>query len=691
MWASVVGALLVWMLCAHALVPWVIEEAYHGRSLGFLNRFISGSSTHPLQQYLEQWRQTAKSVTFVFATIGLIVASIASFRSLVQARRDRAFASEDSGRGWSRLRARCGDLLPVAVWFGLVVGLGEAWYIAGRAYYVHQVIGGFRWVSRNSIWMAPAADLALFLGLALVVVAASLLLTRRRAFQVGMFVLSLAAGLILLLLPGRLHWLAALILALGLAYQFLGYARRNPGALYGATRASLLPLMAVWVTAAIAVSVWERPHTDARTATQEVAADQPSVLLIILDTVRARSMGLYGHERRNTPTLERLASRGVVFDRAIATTSWTLPSHASMFTGRFNSELGTDQLTPLDDTYRTLAEELTARGFATGGFIANIFFCSDFFGLDRGFERYVDEKPGVPMLLGSAWVFRTGVPAVRKLRGNRHPLVRLRADWVNREFLDWLSEIGDRPFFAFLNYFDGHGPFLPPKPYDRLYWPEEQPRYWLGPSAEVLSSDEVEQLNAAYDGSIAYLDAQLAALLEELEQAGRLQNTIVIVTSDHGESLTEHGKLGHGESVYMTEIRVPLLVLLPEGAYAGTRIGDPVSLRNVAATVMDLVGAGKGSPFPGYSLAPHWNGGAGNGGGMAGRSGDYVLSELVGRKSLVMDDYHYWRDRQGNEELYDLSNDPEELHDLTETGNEELRLRMGAALDQALEAAGSTD
>lgn len=684
-WASAIGALAIWLVFARAFVPWLIEEAYHGRSIGFLNRVISGSSVHPLEQYLRQWLELAQSLTFVFATIAIMVGALVSFRSLLGTREDAPPTPEKDLRGWSRLGARLGDLMPVAVWFGLVVGLSEAWYIAGKAFFVHEVILGFRWVSRESIWMAPVADLALYIGVAVLLTVGCFFVARSRASLIAIFVFSLIAGFTLLSMHGRLHALAALILALGLAYQVSRYAQRKDAALRSAMRASLVPMLIVWVTAAVAVRVWQRPHAYGPLEPRAAASpEQPNVLLIILDTVRASSLGLYGYERQNTPTLERLASRGIVFDRAVSTSSWTLPSHATMFTGRYNHELGTDHITPLDDTYPILAEEMTARGYATGGFVANMIFVNERFGLSRGFERYVVQPLNLRMLLSSSWILRETIPKVRASFGNHQTFVRKRADSINEEFTDWLSEIGERPFFAFLNYFDGHDPYLPPEPYNGLYWPSGQPRYWVGGTkADQYEPDEIDQLKAAYDGSIAYLDAQLAVLFEELEESGRLRNTVVIITSDHGESFAEHGILTHGLSVYMTEIHVPLLVVLPGGSYAGTRISEPASLRNIAATVLDLVGGADGSPFPGYSLVSQWTD-PGSRSDSAGGSGDYVLSELVGKKSLTIGDYHYWRDRLGNEELYLLTDDPWETRNLIETGSEELTIRMRAKLDTVL-------
>lgn len=681
-WATAFAVMGAWLLFAHVFVPWLIGWSYGGHGPAFLGKLVTGTSEHSLELYLGRWREVTRSLTFVLATICLAIATVTTFGSLVRAKGGAPLGREPQSSRWSRFRIRLLDLMPVAAWFGLVVGLGEAWYLAGRGFFVHQVIPGFRQVSVDSIWMVPVADVLIFAGLGVLIVLLGLLFERHRAFVSGVFVLSVTGALVLLRVPDRISAVAALILALGLAYRIAGYVSDKPGAFRSAARSSLIPLVGIWAIAAGVVRVSHGADgAGAPVRESSARSDRPNVILVILDTVRAASLGVYGHERQNTPNMERLAKRGILFERAISPSSWTLPSHATMFTGRFNHELGTSFLTPLDDTYPTLAEELASRGYATGGFVANLVFCTEWFGLGRGFERYVGQPIDLPMLLSSSWLVRHMAPKVRAKFGNHQPLIRKRATDVNDEFLRWLSEIEGRPYFAFLNYFDGHGPYLPPEPFNRLYWPSEQPRYWLGSDyASDFTPGELEQLQAAYDGSIAYLDDQLGRLIEALERRGHLQNTVVIVTSDHGESFGEHGTMGHGRSIYMTEIHVPLLVLLPDSAFAGTRLSDPVSLRNVAATVMDLVGDSEESRLPGVSLARHWTGNASD---AAPIDGDYVFSQLAGKRSITLGRYHYWKDRQGNEELYDLTSDPDESVNLIGTGEEELTLRMRAELERA--------
>ena len=206
----------------------------------------------------------------------------------------------------------------------------------------------------------------------------------------------------------------------------------------------------------------------------------PNVLLIVLDTVAADHLSLYGYERPTSPTMVELAERGIRFDRVQATSSWTLPSHASMFTGRWPHELSAGWLTPLDGTYPTLAEFLGSRGYATAGFVANYWYCASGSGLERGFAAYEDYIfPRLTAFKAASLVDRSvdGIQGVERFLEDRLDIDLLRTPvqrlWllvnadrkeaaaVNREFLDWLTRRRqpERPFFAFLNYYDAHSPY----------------------------------------------------------------------------------------------------------------------------------------------------------------------------------------------------------------------------------------
>jgi arylsulfatase A-like enzyme len=365
--------------------------------------------------------------------------------------------------------------------------------------------------------------------------------------------------------------------------------------------------------------------------------DAPNILLITLDTVRADHLSLYGYERPTSPTLEWLAQRSIRFEEAHATAPWTLPSHASMFTGRWPHELGVNWDRPLDGSFPTLAEYLGSRGYATAGFVANTISCSYDRGLDRGFTHFEDYVLEQLMPLRTAWLIDQGLQAIYEvgtLVGRTFDIGPFRpskeswlssyfvawkrkdAGTINRAFLDWLARRRQpgRPFFAFLNYYDAHTPYVlplgaryafglkPRRPVDFLflieYW-EQVDKLKLPPAFRMLARD-------SYDNCVAYLDRRLAELFAELQRRGELDRTLVIVTSDHGEAFGEHDLFEHGVSLYRPEIHVPLLVMLPGLNRSSGLVRETVSLRDLPATIVDLADFKAGSPFPGASLASLW-------------------------------------------------------------------------------------
>ena len=356
-------------------------------------------------------------------------------------------------------------------------------------------------------------------------------------------------------------------------------------------------------------------------ARHRASAGAPNVLLIVMDTVRADHLSLDGYPRPTSPNLERLARRGVNYTRARAAAPWTLPSHASLFTGRWPSALSVGWYVPLDDRAPTLAGALAARGYDTAGFAANLNYCSYFTGLDRGFAHYED-FPLTPY-----WALRATLLGTRLLSqidyfGKKYGLLdpgdvaqrsRVTADEINERLLGWLDGRGDddRPFFAFLNYFDAHDPYLPPPGFDPGFVrpPEDAVEremlveWWPLPDKDKAAPEQVRTVVDAYDACLAYLDDRIGRLIDDLERRGLLEDTLVIITADHGELLGDHGGLfGHGASLYDGELRVPLIVMAP-GLPAGAVVDEPVSLRALPSTVGALAGLDD-LPFQAMPLAP---------------------------------------------------------------------------------------
>jgi arylsulfatase A-like enzyme len=308
--------------------------------------------------------------------------------------------------------------------------------------------------------------------------------------------------------------------------------------------------------------------------------ERPNVILIVLDTVRADRLSCYGYERPTTPHIDALCRRGVRFTNAFSTSSWTLPAHASLFTGLFPIEHGaTQERTRLEGGVSTLAEILGAHGYATFAASANPLVSSRT-GLDRGFDVFVD-----------TW---RGKRDARPPAPERHPNLR-----ALMAFLDSLEP--GRPFFAFVNYIEAHGPYAPPEPHrSRFLTPGTSPErvrsairrntasYYL--AEDPIPPAEVAVLSDLYDGEVARVDALVGALVDALERSGRLDGALLVVTSDHGENLGEHGHFRHVFSLYGTTVRIPLIAVLPDGRRAGEVRPEPVSLVDLFTTVLARCG-----------------------------------------------------------------------------------------------------
>lgn len=563
----------------------------------------------------------------------------------------------------SHLPPRSGrtELLWLAAALALAAGLLEGLVRVVQRAVFHTPIR----TSLDVIWMAPLANLvwlgvpALLLTLLLLRVDAP----RWRAVAGGLLG-GLAAYGLTLLVPS-MHRAAQLLVAAGIAVQ-LARVLADPGSRLLPRARRLVPRLAVLVLVlALGREGWLAFRERRAMAKIGDAAGQPNVLLLILDTARDENFSLSGYERPTTPHLGEWAARGVRFEWAVAPAPWTLPSHASMFTGRAPRELSTTLKRPLDGTFPVLAEALRTRGFATGGFVANMSYCSAEHGLARGFLHYEDYPRSIGGVVHASALGRwlSERQPLRTLTGSHDLLWRKNAAEVNREFLAWHRRIGSRPFFAFLNYFDAHQPYLPPAPYDTRFarWPERwyTPR-WIDGKFSEMTADEIAWTLDRYDGSLAYLDDQIDALLRELERRGALANTIVIVTADHGEHFGEHARVSHGNSLYTQLTRVPLLMLGP-GLPPGTVVSHPVSLTALPATVLDLAAQPAESSFAVRSLVPVWRDGA--------PPTDPVQSEMPGAMaafgySLYAMGHHYINWFRAEAELFDLARDPQETRNL---------------------------
>lgn len=369
-----------------------------------------------------------------------------------------------------------------------------------------------------------------------------------------------------------------------------------------------------------------------------------NVLLITIDTIRADRLGCYGYVKGETPALDALAKRGVLFEQAFTAVPSTLPSHTSILTGLDPPEHGVRENDgfKLRDDVTTLAEVFKKKGYRTGAFIG-AFVLDSLFNLDQGFDVYDDD-------LGSP------------TQGNDHGVEQeRRGDKVVDSALAWLGTESTAPFFCWVHLFDPHAPYVPPPPF-----------------SERFSGDP-------YDGEIAFADSQVGRLTSWLQGRDLTGRTLVVVTGDHGEGLGDHNELRHSMFVYGSTLHVPLIFSLPGKLPEGRRIGTPVSLIDIYPSVTDLLEAGTSSQVSGRSL-------------VAAMNGQDLEERDIYSESNYPFDYYGWSPlralttprwkyiRAPVPELYDRTSDPGEENNVA-AGNADLVKKLDAklvAMEQAM-------
>jgi arylsulfatase A-like enzyme len=603
------------------------------------------------------------------------------------------------------------SFLMVSAWCGLVSGLLEVGIIVlrKRTYDFNHLY----WMSRHFIWLIPLINLALFLvlGLALSIV---VWCSGRQGRSFGARALCTLTLLpaVWVALP-RIYGAAGFLLAVGIASRLVPVLERRQAGLSRLVRLSFPVVAAVAPILAAYLLGTDQLKVRSEHARALPPAGSPNVLLIVLDTVAADHLSLHGYGRRTSPTIDSLAERGIRFDRARSTSSWTLVSHSSIFTGRWPHELSAGWFTPMGGEHPTVAEFLASHGYATAGFIGNYWYCGSDSGLDRGFATYRDYIfPRLTAIKSTVLVDRTidGLQAVEQSLedwlnfdlfssaanqiGRLFKTNRKEASVVSREFLDWLSRRRqpERPFFAFLNFYDAHYPYeLPPTGMHRFGAKPRSARErtlmrdWPMLMQKNPSESQIRFGRDSYDNCVADLDEQLGRLIDELDRRSILGSTWVIITADHGESFGEkHGVFWHGTSLYQSQLHVPLVLIPPASSVSPRVVFETVSLRDLPATIVDLVGIKGDVTFPGSSLACFWNGsGPAAPGSPLAATTNAALSEVVPLDSFGTDpsqwlikkrwplaavtqgDWTYIR-REGDvrEELFHLRDDSHEQENL---------------------------
>jgi arylsulfatase A-like enzyme len=403
----------------------------------------------------------------------------------------------------------------------------------------------------------------------------------------------------------------------------------------------------------------------ARRVPEAPPAPPPNVVLIVLDTVRADHLGCYGYARATSPSIDAFARGATRYTRAISSAPWTVPSHASMFTGKPPFEHGahtvlgegpSDHVNALDQRHLTLAEALGEAGYRTGAFAANAGFLARHWQLDQGFETYHVE--------------------------------RVLAGELNERVFAWLEHEAREPFFLFVNYIDAHRPYNTDPQAGLLDPPASRDTELLDDLIEaVLPGDAdppaalVRQVIDQYDTAIVNLDREVGRLLESLGARGLAERTITVVTSDHGEYFGEHRLVEHSKDVYQPALAVPLLIRTP-GQAAGRAVDDLVDSSDLPRLIFSAL-----PPALRETLEAKF----------PERDADLVLAEnyYTRRKDLIdprwghrfqrvrralFDWPHkYIHSSDGAHELYRLDRDPAEAINLLESESE-VAARLAARL-----------
>lgn len=346
---------------------------------------------------------------------------------------------------------------------------------------------------------------------------------------------------------------------------------------------------------------------------------RPNIVLISVDTLRADRLGSYGAQAVETPAMDALARQGIRFENTSTPVPLTLPAHWTLHTGvepwhHGVVDNGMSSLAPP----ATLAERLSAQGYDSAAFVA-AFVLHRSFGLDRGFGHY-DDGPAADAALDQ--VVHATAPADER---------------VGRA-LRWLQDgrQGSRPFFLWLHLFDPHAPYQPPQDFRARY------------------------AGRPYDGEVAFVDSQIARLMAGLDRLGVAESTVVVLTSDHGESLGEHGEQTHGVLLYEATLRVPLIVRLPAGEFAGEVRSEAATLADVAPTLLARVGLPAGSGVDGRDLFDKEAGGV----RQLGAISEYPRRRLGWASLLAVREGPWKLIAAPRPELYRLSDDPAERRNL---------------------------
>jgi arylsulfatase A-like enzyme len=486
-------------------------------------------------------------------------------------------------------------LLMLALWCGLLVGAVDSFLAADAQ-------GGIACrKSLTSVGAPLTADVGALLLLAgvLLIPRSYLQPARWMAWSTGILGAVASYGVIS---QFPLRQRSAIVLAIGLGTVLSRVSLRSPQRAVRWLRRSMLPVAGL----SLAAVAWPAVMVlRSMPPLRPVAAEnQPNILLIVLDTLRADRVGAYGYQRPTTPFLDELAQQTLLFENAFANSSWTLPSHVSMLTGRLPSAHRAE-LQTYDGRFKTLQEYLGQRGYFTAAISANAAYASCHSGVTAGFHQARTPFPPAAFFLAGVYLRKLEklIPALGRLIPSEIP-----GSLIVQEFSELMQSRPRRPAFVLVNLMDVHEPNRAPADMQARFarrgrTSDSQP--WDPARMEDCppSPEFIELTSDLYDASVAEADRQLRELFHALPGLGLDENLLVIITSDHGESLGEHELQGHRNSLYLEQLRVPLLIKFPEGKEAGQRNSTLVTLRQIPATIAHLLGD-QTVPFRGTPLLP---------------------------------------------------------------------------------------
>jgi arylsulfatase A-like enzyme len=426
---------------------------------------------------------------------------------------------------------------------------------------------------------------------------------------------------------------------------------------------------------------------DRRSASPEADERRPDILLIVIDTLRRDHLGAYGWSRDTSPSIDALASDAFRFDRAYASAPWTQPSVASILTGLYPTAHGLTRIARLPDSLDTLPERLSRNGYRTAAIVSHVLLAR-IYNFHQGFDDFT---------VAAALPTHEVISTERVTDRATESLERLAKD--------------PEPYFLFVHYFDPHYQYQ--RHPEHGFSSESAGRLVGGEDIETLRTimetatpEELQFVLDVYDEEIRHTDAGVGRLLEKLRALGRYDDTLIVVTADHGEEFLDHGWLGHTRSLYEELVRVPLIIR-PPARHLGARVVDtPVSLAAIAPTILELAGVDSPSgPGRTASLLPWLQHPASSpdqtdatGTGVGAPSGSAIFVEVdftsmdprnemktTRKKALIEGDHKLIRDDlSGRIELYDLSVDPREQEDLSSRYPEiveRMRLRLQQQID----------